>query len=171
MKRILSFSLFALFLAAFAAPAFSADLKVGVLDLKRCVADSKKGARLAAEYKTKMEEIDKKIVKLEDEAQKIGQEAERQGALMSEATKEEKRKRFLTIRDEAGELRKSKKKISDDLSEAVLNDLQKIINKFADEAGYDLVLTTGGPWLVYAKKSIDVTDEVIRRYNQDSEGK
>lgn len=170
MFRALSVCLLAL--ALFVPASWSAEgLKIGLLDVKRCMAESKKGARVSAEFKAKMEEADRKISLLEEEAKKISQEVERQQALMTDAMKEEKKKRFQAIREEAKQLSQNRKSTGDALSEAILKELQIAIDKFAEDNGYDLILTTGGPWLAYAKKTTDVTDAVIRLYDQETSTK
>ncbi len=141
-------------------------VRIATLDIKRCMEESKKGKQLKGELRVRVEQLDKAAKPLEEEARSIASDMERQGSLLSETLKKEKQQRFMEIRDELKKIDRDKKDVAEELSEAVLKDLEKVVLKVAEEGGYDMIISKGGPWLLYSKKELDVTEEVIRRYDE-----
>jgi outer membrane protein len=136
-------------------------VKIGIVDIKRCIDESKGGRMRKEELRAKTEQMDERLKALEVEARAITNEVKAQQLLLTETLKAEKERRFMEIRTEAQNIQKEKQRVSDDLTKLVLRDIQEIVLKIAGEGGYSLILTDGGPWLLYFQTSLDVTDEVI----------
>jgi outer membrane protein len=156
----------AMFICAASVSLAQEPLKVGVVDIKRCLSDSKKGKLLKEELRVKTEKVDEKIEQLKVQGRKIADEAERQGALLSNAEKEKKGRQLYDLKNEIDTLLGEKKVIAEDLSRKILGELEAVVLKVAESGGYHLMLTEGGPWLVYHQNSLNVTAEVIRLYDE-----
>lgn len=160
----------ALPLSAGAADA-NAPVKMAVVDLKKCLVESKMGKKVKEEFDQKTLKIDQKGQALEKEARGLAADVQKQGALLTDAVKREKQERFLAINDELKKLERQKKELNDELTMTVIGDVQVIVKKLAEERGLDLVLNDGGPWFLYVAKAMDITDEVIRLYDESKPGK
>jgi outer membrane protein len=164
--NILIATLMALLLAL---PALAEEpLKLGVIDIQRAMTQSEKGKVTQKKLRTKVAKLDESLKALEDEARTIANEMERQASLLSETLKKKKQERFLEIRAEAQKIEREKKQVADEFSAIILRDLEKILDAIAKEEGYHMILTTDGPWMVYYRPILDITDEVIRRYDEQS---
>jgi Skp family chaperone for outer membrane proteins len=56
------------------------------------------------------------------------------------------------------------RKRDNELTSKILRDVLDIVKKVGDERGYSLVMQLS-PQIVYANKSDDITDEVLKRYD------
>ena len=75
------------------------------------------------------------------------------------------------LADEIKDLRRIKQDMEDDLKKkdneltsAILKDVLEITKKVGAEHGFSLVLQAG-PQVVYADSSLDITDEVLKKYD------
>lgn len=166
-KRALLALLTGLCLLLPALGSFAADdaSSIAIVDLKRCLFESKRGKEVKTEFEGKVSKVDAKASALEKEARDLMGEVERQGALLTDAVKREKQERFLAIRTELGNLEKQRNKMNEEMTLAVLTDIQGVIKALAEERGLKLVLSDAGPWLLYNSKALEITDEVITRYD------
>lgn len=142
--------------------------KIAVVDLKRCLAESAKGKKLKEEFEQKTAKADQKMQALDKEGRDLLGELERQAALLSDAVKKEKQNRILAIRDELKALDRQKRDVNDELAAVVIRDVQGIVKNLAQIRGYTMVINDGGPWLLYAAPTVDITAEIIGMYDQAS---
>lgn len=171
MKRAFTALLILATLLAASAGAFAQEEKTIVtVDLKRVMLESKKGIKVKSDFDQKVGKLDAKAGALEKEAREMASEMERQGALLTDAVKREKQERFIAIRGELGSLEKQRNKINDEMTLGIITEIQGVIKTLSQEKGYKLVLGEGGAWLLYADKTLDVTDEVMARLDA-KEGK
>lgn len=146
--------------------AAGAQSNIAVVDLRRCIVESAKGKQLKEEFEKKASEFDKKMSSLEKEARGIAGDLEKQGALLSDAVKKEKQQKLMALSDQAKEIDKAKKNLNDELTLKVIKDVQGVIKELADARGYTLVINDGGPWLLYNGPNVDITEEVLSRYDK-----
>ncbi len=148
----------------------SAQTKIGVVDLQLAVASTKAGkaAKEKLEKLTaqKQKELDTKVEKV----QKMEEDMQKQMPLMSEAGKKDMLEKY---RKEMMELQKlyvdnqttlAKKKA--ELLEPILKKMGEVIQDLALSEGFTLILDRSEGTVLYFQPSLDVTPEVIKRYNQ-----
>lgn len=165
----------ALLVLGSSAAVFAEGTKIAVLDLKRCLTESKKGKQLGTELVKKRDELLASARQKEAELKKLIEEYDRQKGLLSDNAKKDKEKEFEAKRKKfqeflsatEAEMRKS----SEELTDIVVNDLKDIVTEIATRNGYDIILNRDGLWLVYAATTLDITDEVIRAYDAKAGGK
>jgi len=95
---------------------------------------------------------------------------EKQAAIISpeaKKAKEEELERLLRdyqriVADSQAEVKKKE----GELTGEILKDLREMINKIAQEEGYTLILEHAEGLVLYSNKSLDLTDKVIKRYNE-----
>lgn len=170
MKKIAVLAALAMLLGCFALPVFAAEQKIAVVDLERCLTGSKNGAKLGKEFRAKREELGKKLEAKEADLKKMIAEYEKQAPLMSADAKNAKKAEFEKKRDEyQKELSAAEQKMrasGDELTGIVVKDLQGIMDDLAKKNGYSLIINRSGAWVLYFDKALDITDEVIRIYDE-----
>lgn len=148
----------------------AAELKIAYVDLQRAFAEVDEGkaakARLEALRDAKQKEIDKEQEQLKREMDTF----EKQMSTMTDATKQQqgtelKRKGLdLQQRFEKGraELAQSER----ETLSGILAKMQPLITGIAQHDGFTMVFEKTDSGLLYAPASLDVTNELIRQYNE-----
>lgn len=158
-----------LFTSASGAFAQSGKAKIGYVDLQRAllqVEDGKKAkARLKKEFDQKQKQLDKK----QKQVKKMKEELE-SGAMMM--TEEAKRQKATELQKKMYELQQLYLQLQGDLSKKeaeatkeIFDRMGAIIEKIGKEKGYDLILEKTESSVLFARPSMNLTDQVIKRYN------
>ena len=155
-------------LATLTSPAWGQELKVGFVNLQKAISESRRGkdarATFQADLKGKQDALSKEKTSIE----KQRSELEKQAVLMkaSERAKSERRLR-LRMRDWERNMRDVREELAlreRELTDEILKDLQKIIGELGKTGKFTMILERSQ--LLYTDKGTDVTDEVIKLYNQ-----
>ena len=169
MRRVLLTSMFVLAMVA-PGPVEAGEIKLGFVDLQRALneCDAGKGARerflgemeakqarLRKEKEaldSKREEFDKKAMLLrEKERQSMEQQLEDQG---------------LAFKRKYEDYQKELKRMDSEYTGTILKDLETIIGTLGSEGGYTVIFEMQNSGIVYGDPAADLTDEIIRRYNE-----
>jgi outer membrane protein len=147
---------------------FCADVaKIGVVEFQRLFENSEAGKEIKAEITTqgkKMEaELKEKGAKIEELKKRI----EREALVMSREMREEKEREF---RIKVNDIKTLQKKyevelqgIQRKLMAGIQSETLEIIDDIGKSGGYLLIMDKRG--VLYSPSTIDVTDEVIKKYN------
>jgi outer membrane protein len=150
--------------------AHAAELKIAYIDLQRAFAEVDEGraakARLEQIRDTKQKEIDK-----EQEALKKEKETyEKQMATMTEATRgqqgSELQKKFLDLQQRFEKGRAELAQNERETLGGILAKMQPIITSIAQRDGFTMVFEKTDSGLLYAPPSLDLTNELIRLFNE-----
>ena len=154
---------------AIAVPGFAADVaKIGVVDIQKVLMTSSAGKAAKAEINKKAREMEAKLNEKKDEIQKLQESLERESLVMSKEKRDEKERE---IRIKVNDIKSLKTKYEKDLKILEGNVVQQIQKEFESiaqtmgkEQGFLLIITN--PVVIYAPTSIDITDELIQKYNE-----
>lgn len=157
--------------AATAVPA----VKIGFVDVQRVLARSAAGVgareQLEKEKGTMQREMDAKRQELE----KLREELEKKGPLMTADSRRDKQEVFERKRRDAARLaddfQKELEKKEQGLLQKVLQDVSGVIERFGKERGYFLIVERRGAVVLYGAAEADLTDDVIRLFDQESGSK
>ena len=159
------------------APAAGAasTIKVAFVDVQRVLARSAAGVaareQLEREKAAMQKEMDGKRVELE----KLREEIEKKGPLMTADARREKQDTFERKRRDAARLaddfQKELEKKEAGLLQKVLVDVQGVVDKVGKQRGYHLVVERQRAGVIFAAPEADLTDEVIRAYDQEAGAK
>jgi outer membrane protein len=165
-RTVLSLSLLTLLGASTA----FADTKIGYVDLQRALAEVGEGQAAKAKLKG---EIDKKKAEFEAEQKKLredGMVLDRQASAMSEEVRIEKMKQ---LQGRVMQMTEKGQKLQVEFVEKERVELKKIFDKMdpivaaiAKRDGLSYVLEKTDSGLVFAESSLDVTNELVRTYNE-----
>lgn len=155
--------------AALATPA-RADLKVGFVDLQRALQEVAEGQQAKARLKA---EIDRKKVEFEAEQRKLRDDSlllDRQASAMSEEVRVQKMKELQARLMQVSE---KGQKLQVEFVEKERTELKKIFDKMdpivaaiAKREGLAMVFEKTDSGLVFAEPTLDVTNELVRTYNE-----
>ena len=148
-----------------------APARIGYIDLARVLARSAAGVaareQLEREKATMQKEMDVKRVELD----KLRDELEKKGPLMTvdarrerEESMERKRRDATRLADDFQRELGRKEQV---LAQKVLQDITSVIERVGKQKGYYLVLERRGAGVLYSVPEADLTDEIIKAYDQE----
>jgi outer membrane protein len=158
---------FLLATTAFAAAARAQPLKLAYVDVQRAIQETEEGKaarnRLKSEFDQRRAQIDKKSADLE----KMQQEYEKQAPVLSDDAKRKKQEEFqkalVDARKSAGDLQEDMSRQEQQAMSSILQRLQAVVAEIAERESLSFVMDKGT--LLYAPSPADITNEVVRRYN------
>jgi outer membrane protein len=164
------FPLIAAALAALlhAAPAH-ADVKMGYVDLQRALNEIDEGkaakARLKAEFEQKQKVLDDK----QADFTKLRGEFEKQAGVLADGPRRERQeeldKKFMELQSTFAQLQKELSERERDVTRGIFDKMGAIIRETAEAEGFTMVLEKNDAGILHAAASLDLTNELIRKYN------
>lgn len=157
-----------LWLALLTAPAWGQELKVGFVSLQKAISESKSGQSARESFQTAIKEKQDALLKEKQAIENRRKELEKQAVLMKESERAKVQREFqLRVRDYERKTRDMREELAlreQEVTNAILKDLQKVIAEVGKTGRFTIILEQGQ--LLYTDKGIDITDEVIRLYNE-----
>lgn len=151
--------------------AFAADTeKIGHVDLRTALNESDAGKKAMSDLdsvvKTKQAALDEKAKSIE----KFKAELEKQLSVLSfeaKRTKEEEIERLVRdfqrfAQDSQAEVQKKQTEITT----VIVKELKEVAEKIGRDEGYSIILENVGGLILYSKKELDITDRVLKKYNE-----
>ncbi len=175
MKRI-ALSALAAFAATAAAaqtsppaPAAASPIRIAVIDVERLVRESALGkeafSRLKKINDSKKEDADKLAKEIRDMEQKLADQGQSLADDKREALQKQYQEKAMAFKrfneDASRELDQAQQKELAELQRRVL----PVINQVGKEKGYTLIFNKFSSGLVFADDAVDVTDDVLKRFN------
>ena len=144
--------------------------RIAFIDVQRVLARSAAGVaardQLEREKVGMQRDMDGKRVELE----KLRDELEKKGPLMAADARRDKQEQFERKRRDAARVmddyQKELEKKEQLLLQRVLQDLSGVIDRVGKERGCYLIVEKRGASVLYASNEADLTDEIIRAYDQ-----
>jgi outer membrane protein len=151
-------------------------IRVGVVDLQRCLQESKEGQKVTQILKKKKSVLQRQLDTRQKELFDLRKDLEKQAMMLSMDAQEDKRR---TIERKTRELEYFFKDLNEEMIRAqekekqrILKDLGKVIEKIGAEEGFILIMEKRAGGVLYRAESLDITEKVIRAYDQvKKEGK
>lgn len=144
--------------------------RIGLIDLQRVVQESKEGRRAFEALRKKKDLLQKRLDSKERELLELRKEFDKQAMMLSMDAQQSKKK---TIERKTRELEYLVKDLNEEMRRAqgieqkrILNELEEIIQKIGSEGNYAMILEKRVGGVLYWAKPFDLTDEVIKAYDQ-----
>lgn len=146
-------------------------MQIAFIDVSRVLARSAAGVaareQLEREKATMQKEMDSKRVELD----KLREDLEKKGSLMTPEARRDKE-------DQLERKRRDATRLADDfqrelvrkeqaLAQKVLQELSGVIERVGKQRGYYLIMERRGAGILYNAPEADLTDEIIRAYDQE----
>ncbi len=170
MKKKISIVLLGIFAVSLvqAAVLIAEEVKIGYIDTVRIFANFKETVEAEEIYKKEVEAWKKRAEEMETELAQMGENIQSQSLMLSEEKLQEKKLELDTavekyrqymseIFGENGEAARRNKELTDPIVEKI----NAVIAKLAEDEGYTMVFDSSQGNIIYADKSIDLTDVVI----------
>jgi outer membrane protein len=147
----------------------SAQNKIGVINIQAAIANTAEGKKVFTDLQKKYQPRQQELQRLQQEIQAIQDQLTKQSATLSE---EEQGR----LSREAEEKQKLLKRSSEDAQTDFNHDrdeainkvgqkMVKIINDYASQNGFALVLDDAQIPIYFASKDIEITEEIVKRYD------
>jgi len=164
MRRIL----LAFTVALAARTASAQNMKIGYVDVQRAVQEVEEGkaarSRLQTELAQKRTDLDKKRADLE----KMKADYDKQAPVLSEDAKRQKQeqlqKAFVDAQTAAGQMQEELSGKEQEAMQSISKRLLQVVAEVSDKENFTFVLDKSA--LLYAPAASDLTNEVVRRYNE-----
>ena len=160
-------------LATLTVPAWGQELKVGFVNLQKAVSRSQRGKDARAAFQADLKDKQEVLNKEKNAIEKQQKDLEKQALLMKESERTKARRRLqLRVRDWERQMKDVREDLAlreRELTDEILKDLQKIIGETGKTGKFTMILETSQ--LLYIDKGTDITDAVIKLYNERYQSK
>ena len=168
-------ALFCLALAAVPALAQSTgDVKVAVIDVERILLESERGKAALDEIEQLRTEKQQQGEAMQQEVNDLRQRLAEGRLSLSEDKLAELQKELedksIALRRFQDDANRELSKKRDQILQTIENSVFPVINQIGEEGGYTLIFNKFSSGLVYADEAVDITAQVIERYNQSDQG-
>ncbi len=163
------FVLIALCLLPFSVTAAD-SVKIGVVDLQRCIQESIEGKKAKDKLQTKKDEMQKKLDERQNILLELKKELERQSMMLSMDAKQDKEKEFERQRREFkyfyDDISTQMRKAEAEVKKVLLGDLEQVVGDIGRKGSFTLIFERRSSGIMYLENAIDITNEVIKAYDQ-----
>jgi outer membrane protein len=151
-----------------AGSAHAADIaKIGIIDAQRILETSSAGKTAQAQIKEKSVGMAEELKKRGGEVELLRTQLEREAMVMSQEKREDARREFrIKLNDFKGLEKKYRgelKQLEQKLVGRIQSDIISLTQEIGKQGGYLLIINK--PAVLYSPTSIDITDQVIQKYN------
>jgi outer membrane protein len=158
-------------LFAFVTPrlARAEDLKLGYVDMQRAVAETEDGRKARAALKKVFDQKQKELDEQQENLKKKKEDFDKKRTLLSadkvREKEEELQKDFQKVQESYMRHQRDLQEKEGEAMQKILERMNRIINKIALSENFTMILDRAQAGLVFAKPHLDLTNELIRRYN------
>jgi len=168
MKRILlTLSIISLMGLVFMTSVYAADIKIGVIDTQRIMAESKAGIATRTLFQKEVQEHNSRLQAKQKEIQALQEELNAKGKEMTAMALAEKQEKFSNT---LKELTRMKNDITEDLetrdnelSQKILNAIRELVVQYSQKEKFTMILDKNS--LVSYDSTVDITDKIIQLYD------
>jgi len=155
-------------LRAQSAPVASAS-KVGVLNIQAAIANTAEGKKVFADLQSKYQPRQQELQRLQQEIQAIQDQLTKQGPALSD---EEQGRLSREVEEKNTQLKRSAEDAQndfnhdrDDAINRIGQKMVQVIKQYAAQNGFTLVLDSGQIPIYYAAPELDITQEIVKRFD------
>lgn len=148
-----------------------APMKFGYIDMEKAVNDSKAGREARKKFVEYMKKKRAESEKKKRDLDSMKQILEKQGALLAEDVRIQKEREY---QKKVREYQLYLKNLRDDarttemeMSKKIIREIQQIIFSYAKREGYAMIFEKSRSGLLYASDPLDLTDTIIKIYDQE----
>ncbi len=149
--------------------------RIGFVDVQRVLARSAAGVAAREQLEREKASMQKEMDGRKQEIEKLRDEIEKKGPLMTADARREKEEAFERKRRDASRLvddfQRELAKKEQLLARRVLQEVTTVVERVAREKGYQLVLERQNSGIVFVATEADLTEEIIRAYDRDAASK
>ena len=144
--------------------------KIGYVDLQRALNESEAGKHAKEEFKVQVDKLQNQLKKQKDEIDSLKDQLEKKSVVMKEEERgnleENYRKKLRDFERDYKDSQADLQKKDNELTGAIIKDLEEVIRAYGDREGYTMIFESSSNAVIYAAKGADLTDAILREYNQ-----
>lgn len=167
--RILWMGLVLVAVMGVAAVAGAADVRIAVIDFQRILDDSRAGKAAQETINQQGRQMEAELKAKGDALEQMKDQLQKDALVMSKETREEKEREF---RIQINEFRESQQEFARKAREMqmramgkIRQDIDTLAKAYAEEKDFTLMIEKQEAGVIYVPAQLDVTDEIIRRYD------
>jgi outer membrane protein len=157
--------------AALIRPARAEEMKLGFVDMQRALTETEDGRKSRAALKKVFDQKQKELDEQQDDLKKAIEDLNKKRTLLPAETV---RQKDAELQERMGKLQQTYMRLQQDVSDKqqeavqpIAERLQRIITKIAAAENFTMIFQREA--LVFFRPHLDLTNEVIRRYNSGEE--
>lgn len=173
MKKII----FLILVLSFAFNAEAAELKFGYIDLSKALNESDEGEKATKMLEEMVASKQAVLAEKEGEIKKLKEELEKQKQspmFTADAMKDKEANLNKLVRDlqiKVNDYQEEIQKKEAEFRTEIIKGLRAIINSYGEKEGFTIIFEYREGGLLYSQKKIDITDEILKKYNEVSKTK
>jgi outer membrane protein len=145
------------------------ELKIAVVDLQRALTTTKQGKSAQEKLEEDVKKAQGSIEGKKKEIEKAQEAYNKQKESLNQKARADKEEQLITMEKEIKRLlqdsQEGLRRKNNQLVGELVKKLRVIIEDIGKEDSYSMVLERSSQAVIYADKSIDITDEVIKRFD------
>jgi len=146
--------------------------KLGYVDLQRALNESEAGKKAKEEFKVQVDKLQGSLKKQKDDIDSMKDQLEKKSLVMKEEERnnveEEYRKKLRDFERNYKDSQADLQRKDSELTGAIIKDLQEVIREYGERENYLFILENTSSAVLYGAKGADLTDEIIRQYNNQT---
>jgi outer membrane protein len=149
--------------------------RIAFVDIQRVLVRSQAGLAAREQLEREKAQMQREIDTRRQELDKLREDLDKKGSLLTAEARREKEEALERKRRDAARLaddfQRDLARKEQQLLVRVQQDLAVIIERLGKQKGYYMIVERRGAGVLYAVPDADITDELIRAYDQESAGK
>ena len=149
--------------------------KLGYVDIKKVVQETKVGKKATASLEKWVKQKKKNLSQMEEELKKMNTDLEKKNLILSEEVMDKKRQtlraKMIKYQEEVNKSQMELQKKEGDLITPIYEEINSIVGRIGEEGNYTMILERGNSFILWAKKSIDLTNRVIKEIDKNKKRK
>mgnify|MGYP006283849893 CR=1 FL=1 len=153
-------------------PGFAAESdRIGLIDFQKILKDSSAGKFARQKINKKGQELEKNLKDMQDKIEGLQDKLDKEALVMSQEKKEQKKREIRIKINDFKQLQSQSKKEFQKMRQEVINNMKKevfdLAQKIGKSKGYLLIVEKNTAGVLYYSDTIDITDQVITKYNEN----
>ncbi|MFW5966883.1 MAG: OmpH family outer membrane protein [Persicimonas sp.] len=144
--------------------------KIGYVDLQRALNSVEEGKQAKAKLEKDFEEKQQTLNEKQQEVKEMQESLESGAEMMNQETQQKKgvelQQEMAKLQEQYMEMQRDLAKKESEATQRIFSKMEEIIQDIAEEKDYDLVLEKTESSVLFAEDGMDLTDELIKRYNE-----
>ncbi|HPQ40446.1 MAG TPA: OmpH family outer membrane protein [bacterium] len=170
MKKMMLILAVAVLTAALGSTVSAQELKIAFIHTQKVILETKAGKEGYSKLEQIVEEYRQQMQAQEDTIKALEEELAKQGKMLSDEARLEKREELQRAYKEYSRLKEdAKAEVANRekaLLDKIIDQLADVINRVAKEQGYTMILDAEGPSVLYADDSKDISSLIVQEFDK-----
>ncbi len=147
----------------------AAEQKIGYVDLQRALNEVEEGRAAKAQLTRDFDEKQKRLDVAQEDLKRMKADLDKQAVVMADDAKREKQaeldRKFMEVQGLFVQLQKELSDREREMTRGIFDKMHAIIREIAEAEGFTMVFEKTDSGLLFAPASLDLTNELVRKYN------